>query len=140
MRSADHARLSLLKRFAFDASLFLFLLGIIQKSYHEATGRYWYHTKVYAKHLYTIKRALPDMFHYLENTDIPKSTNALESFFGHLKQNITIHRSLSKGHYKNYIKWYLFFKSNENRFSSIFSSLLKLLPTDCGLAFGDIFF
>jgi hypothetical protein len=44
------------------------------------------------------------MFHYLENPDIPKTTNGLESFFGHLKQNISLHRGLSKEHYKNYIK------------------------------------
>lgn len=57
------------------------------------------------------------MFHYLDNPGIPKSTNELESFFGHLKQNICLHRGLSKEHYKNYIKWYLYFKSNEDRFS-----------------------
>jgi hypothetical protein len=53
------------------------------------------------------------MFHYLDNPDIHKSTNGLESFLVHLKQNVVIHRGLSKVHYKNYIKWYLYFKSNE---------------------------
>ena len=33
----------------------------------------------------TIKRALPNMFHYLDNTKIPKTTNSIESFFGHMK-------------------------------------------------------
>ena len=84
-----------------------------EKSYYELTGRYWYTHKSVRKAFVHIKRALPDMFHYLDNADIPKSTNALESFFGHLKQNISIHRGLSKEHYKNYIKWYLFFRSNE---------------------------
>jgi len=32
-----------------------------------------------------IKKALPDVFHYLDNLRILKSTNGLESFFGHLK-------------------------------------------------------
>ncbi|NDV94239.1 transposase [Dysgonomonas sp. 521] len=86
---------------------------INQKSYYEPTGRYWYTHKMLRRAFIHIKRALPDMFHYLDNPDIPKSTNGLESFFGHLKQNIAIHRGLSKEHYKNYIKWYLFFKSNE---------------------------
>ena len=84
-----------------------------EKSYYELTGRYWYTHKSVRKAFIHIKRALPDMFHYLDNADIPKSTNALESFFGHLKQNISIHRGLSKQHYKNFIKWHLFFRSNE---------------------------
>jgi hypothetical protein len=42
--------------------------------------------------------AFSDMFHYLDNPQIPKSTNGLESFFGHLKDNLSIHRGLS-------IKW-----------------------------------
>ena len=88
-----------------------------ERTHYEPTGRYWYTHKSVRKAFIHIKRALPNMFHYLDNADIPKSTNALESFFGHLKQNIAIHRGLSKGHYKNYIKWYLYFKSNENRFS-----------------------
>jgi len=88
-----------------------------ERTHYELTGRYWYTHKSVRKAFIHIKRALPNMFHYLDNADIPKSTNALESFFWHLKQNIAIHRGLSKGHYKNYIKWYLYFKSNENRFS-----------------------
>lgn len=84
-----------------------------QKSYYQDTGRYWYTHKSVRRAFIHIKRALLDMFYYLDNVDIPKSTNALESFFGHLKQNIAIHRGLSKEHYKNYIKWYLYFKSNE---------------------------
>lgn len=84
-----------------------------QKSYYKPTGRYWFTHKSVRRSFIHIKRALPNMFHYLNNPAIPKSTNALESFFGHLKQNISIHRGLSKEHYKNYVKWYLFFKSNE---------------------------
>ncbi len=35
------------------------------------------------------------MFQYLDNPKIPKSTNGLESYFGHLKDNLSIHRGLS---------------------------------------------
>lgn len=84
-----------------------------EKSYAPQTKRYWFTHKSIRKSFIHIKRALPDMFQYLENPDIPKTTNGLESFFGHLKQNISLHRGLSKEHYKNYIKWYLYFKSNE---------------------------
>jgi hypothetical protein len=85
------------------------------KSYNPETKRNWFTHKSVRKAFIHIKRALPDMFHYLDNRRIPKTTNALESFFGHLKQNISLHRGLSKEHYKNYVKWYLFFKSNENK-------------------------
>jgi hypothetical protein len=84
-----------------------------EKTFNEETGRYWFTHKSVRKSFIHIKRALPDMFHYLDNPKIPKTTNGLESFFGHLKQNISLHRGLSKEHYKNYIKWYLFYKSNE---------------------------
>jgi Transposase and inactivated derivatives len=84
-----------------------------EKTYYHPTKRYWFTHKSVRKSFIHIKRALPDMFHYLDNSSVPKTTNALESFFGHLKQNIGIHRGLSKEHYKNYIKWYLYFKSNE---------------------------
>jgi hypothetical protein len=83
------------------------------KTFKPDTKRYWFTHRNVRKAFIHIKRALPDMFHYLDNPNIPKTTNGLESFFGHLKQNISLHRGLSKTHYKNYVKWYLFFKSNE---------------------------
>jgi transposase-like protein len=90
-------------------------LFVNEKTYNLETHRYWYTHKSVRKAFIHIKRALPDMFQYLENSKIPKTTNGLESFFGHLKQNISIHRGLSKEHYKSYIKWYLFYKSNEKK-------------------------
>ncbi|GHT16769.1 hypothetical protein AGMMS4956_19780 [Bacteroidia bacterium] len=84
-----------------------------EKSYKEETGRYWFKHKLVRKAFIHIQRALPDMFHYLDNPRIPKTTNGLESFFGHLKQNISLHRGLSKEHYRNYLKWYIYYKSNE---------------------------
>ena len=84
-----------------------------QKSYFPGSKRFWYTHKMIRRSFIHIKRAFPDMFRYLDNPSIPKTTNALESFFGHLKENISIHRGLSKEHYKNYIKWYLYFRSNE---------------------------
>lgn len=83
------------------------------RTYNPETGRYWYTHKNIRKAFRHIQRALPNMFHYLDNKDIPKTSNAIEGFFSHLKLNIGIHRGLSKEHYKNYIKWYLYFKSNE---------------------------
>ena len=83
-----------------------------EKSFSAQTGRYWYKHKLLRRSFTVIRRALPDMFHYLDNDQIPKSTNGLESFFGHLKSHITVHRGLSKEHRKNFIKWYLYFKNS----------------------------
>lgn len=84
-----------------------------EKSFNPYTQRLWYKHKFIRRSFTTIKRALPDMFHYLDNPRIPKSTNGLESFFGHLKSHLTVHRGLSKEHRKNFIKWYLFFRNRK---------------------------
>jgi hypothetical protein len=89
-----------------------------QKTYSKETGRYWYTHKMVRRSFTVIRKALPNMFLYLENPRIPKSTNGIESFFGHLKDNLRIHRGLSKKHRKNFIKWYLYFRNSSNsRFS-----------------------
>jgi hypothetical protein len=85
---------------------------INEKSYNLDTSRYWYTHKLVRRSFVVIKRALPDMFHYLENGRIPKSTNGLESFFGHLKSHVTLHRGLSKEHRRNFIKWYLYYRNH----------------------------
>jgi len=51
--------------------------------------------------------ALPDMFHYLYDSNIPKSTNALEGYFARLKRKYYQHRGLVKQHRNAYFKWYL---------------------------------
>lgn len=55
--------------------------------------------------------AFPEMFHYIDNPAIPKCTNALESYFGHLKDNLSIHRGLSFKHRKAFIQWYIHFRN-----------------------------
>lgn len=55
-------------------------------------------------------KALPDMFHYLDNTDIPLSTNGLEGYFSRLKRNYRQHRGLSKKKLYNYFAWYFYLK------------------------------
>lgn len=84
---------------------------INEKSYNVETGRYWFTHKMVRRSFMTIKRALPNMFHYLENPKIPKSSNAIESFFGHMKGHLNIHRGLSYKHRKQYLMWYLYFKN-----------------------------
>jgi len=58
-----------------------------------------------------IRNALPDMFHYLGDPNIPSTTNALEGFFSRLKSDYQRHRGLSKQHRINYLNWYCYVKN-----------------------------
>ncbi|MBT9150899.1 MAG: hypothetical protein DDT40_01078 [candidate division WS2 bacterium] len=51
-------------------------------------------------------KALPDMFHYLDNLNIPMSTNGLEGYFSRLKGHYRHHRGLHPTKRKNYFAWY----------------------------------
>lgn len=86
-------------------------LFIDQRSYNPISNRYWYTHKMIRRVRYLLIHAFPDMFHYLHNPKIHKSTNALESFFGHLKDNLSIHRGLTVHHRKSFIKWYLYLRN-----------------------------
>ena len=62
-----------------------------------------------------ISNALPDMFHYLREPNIPATTNAIESFHSRLKADYRRHRGLTQIHKIHYLKWYCFLK-NSNTF------------------------
>lgn len=53
-------------------------------------------------------KAVPNMFHYLENPSIPKSTNGLEGYFSRLKQHYRNHRGLSEDRRGAYFAWYFY--------------------------------
>lgn len=57
-----------------------------------------------------IINALPNMFNYLDNPEISKTTNALKGYFGRLKQKYRVHRGLSPQKRKNYFSWYFYLK------------------------------
>lgn len=57
-----------------------------------------------------IINTLPNMFRYLDNAEISKTTNALEGYFGRLKQKYRVHRGLSPQKRKSYFSWYLYLK------------------------------
>jgi transposase-like protein len=82
-----------------------------ERSYKPETGRYWYKHKMIRRSYFTIKRALPNMFCYLIDSNIPKTTNGIESYFGHLKNHLDLHRGLTEEHRMNFIKWYIYFKN-----------------------------
>lgn len=82
-----------------------------EKTRSEQTGRYWYTHKMLRRSYITIKRALPNMFHYLANPKIPRTTNGIEGFFSHLKNHLDLHRGLTLNHRINFIKWYIHFNN-----------------------------
>lgn len=83
-----------------------------EKAYNPDTGRFWYRHKMLHQTTSLIIKAIPNMFHYLDDPQIPNTTNRLESFFGHLKQKLEIHRGLRPKAKRNFIKWYLYFKNH----------------------------
>ncbi len=54
-------------------------------------------------------RALPDMFHYLDDPHIPTSTNGLEGYFSRLKSHYRQHRGLRPHNLPSYFAWYFHF-------------------------------
>jgi len=62
-----------------------------------------------------INNALPDMFHYLQDSNVPATTNSIESFYSRLKADYRRHRGLTQINKIHYLKWYCYFK-NTNTF------------------------
>jgi len=85
---------------------------INEKAFNQDTGRFCYRHKMLHQTTSLIIKAVPNMFHYLDDPQIPYTTNRLESFFGHLKEKLEIHRGLRPQAKRNFIKWYLHFKNN----------------------------
>lgn len=48
--------------------------------------------------------AVPDLFHYLDDRNIPRSTNAIEGYFSRMKQKYRCHNGLTRT--KNFCQWY----------------------------------
>ena len=53
-----------------------------------------------------LSKALPYMFAYLEDPNIPISTNWIESYFSRLKSRYRQHRGLNPQQRANYFQWY----------------------------------
>lgn len=55
-------------------------------------------------------KAIPNMFHYLDDPNIPATTNGLEGYFARLKQHYRHHRGMALSKRHNYFKWYFHFR------------------------------
>lgn len=86
---------------------------INEKTKTEQTGRYWYTHKLLRRSYHLIKKALPNMFHYLQNPLIPNTTNGIEGYFSHLKNHLDLHRGLTLKNRINFIKWYVYFSNGK---------------------------
>jgi AraC-like DNA-binding protein len=84
-----------------------------EKTINQTTGKYWFTHKLLRRSYFTIKRALPNMFHYLTNSKIPSTTNGIEGFFSHLKNHLDLHRGMTIKHRVNFIKWYVYLSNKK---------------------------
>lgn len=57
-----------------------------------------------------LMKAIPNLFHYIDNPKIARSTNALEGYFSRVKEHYRLHRGLSKRNKVNYFNWFFFLK------------------------------
>lgn len=57
-----------------------------------------------------LQKALPDMFHYLKDSNIPRTTNGLEGYFSRLKDHYGNHRGLKPQKRNHYFKWYFYLR------------------------------
>lgn len=84
-----------------------------QKTYQNKEGKttWWYTHKNLRRAYRTIKSSLPNLFLYLDCSNLSKDTNGLESEFSHLKRKLSLHRGLKRRRKINFVKWYFYLKS-----------------------------
>lgn len=58
-----------------------------------------------------IDNALPNMFWFIKDPKIAKTTNLLEGFYSQLKHHYQRHRGLTEKHKIGFLTWYCYFKS-----------------------------
>lgn len=86
---------------------------INEQTINEATGRMWYkHKNLHASCSHLIN-AIPHLFSYINDPQIPKTTNELEGYFTHLKEKMTLHKGLRMDKKISFIKWYIYFKNQK---------------------------
>ena len=102
--------LSMYARWVEDNEEYVFQKAIVSYSHQE----YYVHNDLRKAYIH-LKRALPNLFTYIEHPGVPKTTNALEAFFGHIKDQIRSHRGLAESRIDNFVKWYLFFNDEKKK-------------------------
>jgi len=88
---------------------------LMEETVNPLTGKFWYTHKDLHAAWSLIQNALPNMFAYLQDDQIPATTNRLENFFRHLKGKLLLHSGLRLEAKRNFIKWYVYFKNNTDK-------------------------
>jgi len=86
-----------------------------EKSYFKGTNKWWYTHKYLRRVRALITNSIENLFYYLEDQLIPKTTNGLEGRFGALKQHYRQHRGLSKERREAYLSWYVTIVINKEK-------------------------
>lgn len=74
----------------------------------RSKGRKWWYTHKQLRRVRsTIQSAIPNLFHYLDDPTIPKTSNELEGRFSSLKDHYRRHKGLSKERRGAYLSWYI---------------------------------
>lgn len=102
--------LSMYARWVEDNKEYVFQKAIVSYSHQE----YYLHNDLRKAYIH-LKRAIPNLFTYIDHPGVPKTTNALEAFFGHIKDQIRSHRGLAESRVDNFVKWYLFFNDQKKK-------------------------
>lgn len=77
----------------------------------EGKKGWWFTHRNLRRAFMTLKKSLDNLFIYLENPNIEKDTNGLESEFSHLEDKLANRRGLRRSSRINYLKWYCYLKS-----------------------------
>ena len=102
--------LNMYHRWVEDNEEFVFHKAVVTYTHQE----YYVHNDLRKAYIH-LKRAIPNLFTYIDYPGVPKTTNALEAFFGHIKDQIRSHRGLAETRIDNFIKWYLFFNDEKKK-------------------------
>ena len=62
-----------------------------------------------------IVNAIPNIFCYLNDAEIPNTTNSLEGYFSHLKEKLSLHMVLKFENKKSFTKWYFYLKNKDSK-------------------------
>ncbi len=85
---------------------------MLEESINQTTMKAWYTNKGLHQAYTLLFNALPNLFCYLNDIEIPKTTNRLECYFRHLKEKLLLHSGLRYEAKRKFVKWYLHFKNN----------------------------
>lgn len=102
--------LSMYRRWVEDNAEYACEKGIVPN-----TGQTYFIRDDLRKAYIHLRRAIPNLFRYIDTPGLPRTTNSLEAFFGHVKDQLRLHQGLSGTRVDNFIKWYLYFNDEKKK-------------------------